>query len=205
MSSHSSPRKLSKTITALRETSASQPPRSSGAANAVADMALALAAFGPHARRVEQIFMQDPRPQDDSTALEGLKNIIDGMVEDGNRYTDPMRDTFARLGDKWSTLLLILLRLRPMRLCMLNKLVDLVSAEGVISRRILVSCLRALERNGLIERTDLGGKPRLIIYSLTPLGGDFVEAFRKLMRWTHDHLPEIRTARQRYAERYESA
>ena len=76
------------------------------------------------------------------------------MANDGAKREDPMREIFARLGDKWSMLILLLLRGGALRHSALKKLISVMAADEPISQRVLTLRLRALERDGLVARRD---------------------------------------------------
>jgi DNA-binding HxlR family transcriptional regulator len=105
----------------------------------------------------------------------------------------------ARLGDKWSPLLLLLLAKGSYRHATLRRLVSLVSAEGRISQRMLTLRLRSLERDGLVSREIIDTHPPGVRYALTPLGRGLVEQYESLMEWTRQHSATIRDARAAFA------
>ena len=99
---------------------------------------------------------------------------------------------FSRVGEKWSVLLIMLLRDRSRRSNELKRMV------GGISQRMLTLTLRGLERDGLIMRTVYPTVPPRVDYELTPLGHELSEPVRALGEWAHKHQAEIETARQSY-------
>lgn len=131
--------------------------------------------------------------------LERLRTMVESMARDGVRRDDPMRELFARAGDKWSMLLLLLLHTGSYRHSVLRRLVSTVGSEGRISQRMLTLRLRALERDGLIERTTISAQPPGVEYALTPLGVGLVQQLAAVMQWIRDHQAEIRSARERFA------
>jgi DNA-binding HxlR family transcriptional regulator len=131
-------------------------------------------------------------------ALERLQAMVRNMARDGTRREDPMRELFARIGDKWSMLLLHLLRTGNYRHAVLRRLVSAVGNEGRISQRMLTLRLRALERDGLIGRHIVPGHPPGVEYALSELGRLLLEQLDGVMQWIRDHLSEIRLARQRF-------
>src|SRR6476646_3846105 len=70
----------------------------------------------------------------------------------------------ARIGDKWSVLIVSRLGARPMRFNELKREI------GGISQRMLTLTLRGLERDGLITRTIFPTLPPRADYELTPPG-----------------------------------
>jgi len=134
----------------------------------------------------------------DAVVRERLRAVVRSMAEDGARRDDPIRGVFARLGDKWSPLLLLLLAIADFRHATLRRLVGLISPDGAISQRMLTLRLRALERDGLVRREILPGKPPGARYALTPAGRGLAGQIESLMAWTRRHAADIRRARAGY-------
>ena len=80
-------------------------------------------------------------------------------------------DVLARVGDKWSVLVVSRLGEGPLRFNELRRSI------GGISQRMLTLTLRGLERDGLVTRTVFPTIPPRVDYALTPLGrklGDYL-------------------------------
>jgi DNA-binding HxlR family transcriptional regulator len=135
---------------------------------------------------------------DTAQALAKLQAMVRAMARDGTRREDPMRELFARVGDKWSMLLLHLLRTGSYRHAVLRRLVSAVGIEGRISQRMMTLRLRALERDGLIVREVTSSHPPGVEYALTELGTRLLEQLDGVMQWIRDNLAEIRLARERF-------
>ena len=75
-------------------------------------------------------------------------------------------DVLARIGDKWSVLVVTRLGDKPMRFNELRRSI------GGISQRMLTLTLRGLERDGLVTRTVFPTIPPRVDYALTQLGRD---------------------------------
>jgi DNA-binding HxlR family transcriptional regulator len=131
-------------------------------------------------------------------ALAQLGAMVRNMAADGVRREDPMREVFARMGDKWSTLLLLLLRTGNYRHAVLRRLVSAVGSEGRISQRMLTLRLRGLERDGLIVRRTISTQPPGVEYGLSELGAGLVLQLDTMMQWVRTHIEEIRRARQEF-------
>jgi len=135
-------------------------------------------------------------------ALAQLGAMVRNMAADGVRREEPMREVFARIGDKWSTLLLLLLllllRTGNYRHAVLRRLVGAVGSEGRISQRMLTLRLRALERDGLIARRTISTQPPGVEYGLTELGSGLLQQIDIMMQWVRTHIAEIRRARQEF-------
>ncbi|MGM4885244.1 winged helix-turn-helix transcriptional regulator [Tardiphaga sp. 20_F10_N6_6] len=98
----------------------------------------------------------------------------------------------ARVGDKWSVLVIMLLGEGPRRFNELKRMV------GGISQRMLTLTLRGLERDGLVTRTVFPTVPPRVDYELTDLGRGLSDPVIKLGAWAQQHLPDIDTARKKF-------
>jgi DNA-binding HxlR family transcriptional regulator len=103
-----------------------------------------------------------------------------------------VREVLSRVGDKWSALLVNLLRDGPRRFNELRR-----SIEG-ISQRMLTLTLRELERDGLVLRTVYPTVPPRVEYELSALGKTLIEPIRALAEWAETHRHDIQAARIRY-------
>ena len=101
----------------------------------------------------------------------------------------------ARVGEKWSVLIIIMLADRPRRFS------DLKRAIGGISQRMLTLCLRGLERDGLVKRTVFPVVPPRVEYELTALGQSLREPVTQLANWAKSHLAELDAARAEFDRR----
>jgi DNA-binding HxlR family transcriptional regulator len=120
------------------------------------------------------------------------------MGQDSMDRRAPVREVLARLGDKWSPLLLIVLEIGEFRHTTLRRLVSRLSHEGRISQRMLTLRLRSLERDGLIERRVLGARPPKVSYAITELGRGLLTHIDTVITWTHAHTQQINAARERF-------
>ncbi len=103
-----------------------------------------------------------------------------------------VREVLSRVGDKWSVLVVVLLKEGPQRFSELRR-----SIEG-ISQRMLTHTLRSLERDGLIKRTVYPTVPPRVDYELTRLGATLLEPVAALAAWADAHRTEIQAARARF-------
>src|ERR1700682_3785423 len=103
----------------------------------------------------------------------------------------------ARVGDKWSVFVIMLLGEGPRRFNELKRMV------GGISQRMLTLTLRGLERDGLVTRTVFPTIPPRVDYELTDLGRGLSKPVEALGRWAADHQPEIESARAKFDGRNE--
>jgi DNA-binding HxlR family transcriptional regulator len=106
--------------------------------------------------------------------------------------TCPVRDVLSRVGDKWSVLVVALLRDGPMRFSELRRAID------GISQRMLTLTLRGLERDGLVTRTVTPTTPPRVDYGLTDLGRTLLGPILQLARWAEKNRAAIQAARSRF-------
>jgi DNA-binding HxlR family transcriptional regulator len=100
----------------------------------------------------------------------------------------------ARVGDKWTVLIVVLLGDGPKRFNEIKRMV------GGISQRMLTFTLRGLERDGLVTRTVFPTTPPRVEYELTALGSTLWKAVEPLSSWARTHLSEILTSRKQFDE-----
>ena len=98
----------------------------------------------------------------------------------------------ARIGEKWSMLVVMLLRDGPRRFN------DIKRNTTGISQQMLTRTLRGLERDGMVTRTIFPTSPPQVEYSLTTLGHSMSEPVLAFGEWVRSHLGEFDAARLRY-------
>ena len=106
-------------------------------------------------------------------------------------------DVLARVGDKWSVLVVSRLGAGAMRFNELRRSI------GGISQRMLTLTLRGLERDGLVTRTVFPTIPPRVDYELTDLGRGLSKPVEALGKWAFEHLVEIEGAREKFDGRNE--
>jgi DNA-binding HxlR family transcriptional regulator len=147
---------------------------------------------------VARILRKAGAADDLEPVLASLQGLIGRMERFDGRRDGPVREVMARLGDRWSTLLLMVLSAGSFRHATLRRLVGALSAEQAISQRMLTLRLRALERDGFVARTVTDSVPPRVDYALTPLGRDFVVKIDGLLRWIETHSDAIRESRRAF-------
>jgi DNA-binding HxlR family transcriptional regulator len=101
----------------------------------------------------------------------------------------------ARVGHKWSVLIVSLLGDGPRRFNEIKRMV------GGISQRMLTLTLRGLERDGLVTRTIFPTVPPRVDYELTDLGRSLLIPVEALGSWAREQQPQIQAAQQRFDDR----
>ena len=98
----------------------------------------------------------------------------------------------ARVGDKWSILVVSRLGRQPMRFNELRRNI------GGISQRMLTLTLRGLERDGLVTRTVFATVPPRVDYALTPLGCSLLKPVNALSDWALANKARLAEARHKF-------
>ncbi|HEX4829220.1 MAG TPA: helix-turn-helix domain-containing protein [Xanthobacteraceae bacterium] len=101
-------------------------------------------------------------------------------------------EVLARVGDKWTVLVVSTLGEGPKRFNELRR------ALGSISQRMLTLTLRCLERDGLVTRTVFPTIPPRVDYALTKLGHSLLEPVSSLGLWARQNRSAIHDARRRF-------
>ena len=126
------------------------------------------------------------------------RNDTDEVVAKYNVYLKdcPARLIFDRLADKWSLLIVKVLKQGPCRFNQLRR-----EIEG-ISQKALSQTLHKLERDGLVNRKAFPTVPVTVEYSLTDLGGTLPELIEPLVSWSETHIEKVLCAQLRYDKRH---
>ncbi|MGB7241651.1 MAG: helix-turn-helix domain-containing protein [Sulfitobacter sp.] len=101
----------------------------------------------------------------------------------------PIRTVLAQIGDKWSLLVILMLRDGEYRFSAIQR------AIPDISQRMLTQTLRKLERDGLVRRTVTPSIPPRVDYAITDLGQSLFEPIGAMAQWAVEKQPEIVEAR----------
>ena len=104
-------------------------------------------------------------------------------------------EVLARVGDKWTVLVVSLLGGGPMRFSELRRAVD------GISQKMLTTTLRLLERDGFCTRKVFPTVPPRVEYELTALGRDLLVPVKALADWAIANRERLDAARRRFDAR----
>src|SRR4051794_33754463 len=99
-------------------------------------------------------------------------------------------EVLARVGDKWTVLVVSVLGDGPKRFNELRR------ALGSISQRMLTLTLRGLERDGLVTRTVFPTIPPRVDYELTELGRSLLAPVSGLDLWARQNRAAMAEARR---------
>lgn len=105
---------------------------------------------------------------------------------------EAVNSVLARVGDKWSVLIVMTLAHGPQRFNELKRQI------GSISQRMLTLTLRGLERDGLVKRTVFPTIPPRVDYELTDLGHSLRQPIEALGNWAFDNYGCIASAREAF-------
>lgn len=105
-----------------------------------------------------------------------------------------LADILARIGDKWTVMLVGALSDGPVRYNALRRIIP------GISQRMLTLSLKGLVQDGLVTRTLYPTIPPRVDYELTGLGHTLVGPLTILLDWVRTHRPAIDTARAVYRD-----
>ncbi len=129
------------------------------------------------------------KPGHTDVPASGPLNGYDGAESEGCRMVNSV---LARVGDKWSLLVVMFLSDGSKRFSELKRMI------GGISQRMLTLTLRGLERDGLVTRTVTPTIPPRVDYELTSLGRSLQGHAVALAGWAHGNGAAIAEARRRF-------
>lgn len=104
----------------------------------------------------------------------------------------PSRLVLQRIGDKWTPLIFQALKGGARRFGEIRQAVDGVSPK------VLTQSLRALERDGLVDREVFAEVPVRVEYRLTALGEGLLGPLDAVRIWAEAHAAQILAARDAY-------
>lgn len=131
-------------------------------------------------------------------AGEGIAALAAEMAEHGRDREAPVRAVMGLLGDRWTTLILLVLATGEWRHADLRRVTAQLSAEQAISQRVLTLKLRALERDGFVARSVSPDVPPRVSYRLTALGEGLHAQARAMIDWVNSQAPAIAAARSAF-------
>jgi len=112
------------------------------------------------------------------------------------RIESLVTELIGRVADKWTMLILeVLAEKGTLRFTRLSE------AIGDISQKMLTQTLRAMERDGLVERTIYPVVPPKVEYKLTELGFTLGAAFCGVWVWAAENLARVEEARAVFDDR----
>ena len=98
----------------------------------------------------------------------------------------PVRNILDRFGDKWSTLVILILgNYDTLRFNELQKMI------GSISQKMLTVTLKKLETDGLVTRKVYAQVPPKVEYSLTDLGLSLLPKLESLVKCANENMHQI--------------
>lgn len=132
------------------------------------------------------------KPLQEGTFLEQRHSDVTAGGGYHSENCEKVSGILARIGDKWSVLVVMLLSDGPLRFNELKRKI------GGVSQRMLTLTLRGLERDGLVKRTVYATIPPRVEYQLTDLGRSLQEPVRNLGQWAVANGEEIHAARKSF-------
>ena len=109
-----------------------------------------------------------------------------------------VREFLARIGDKWSILLIAMLARTPQKRARFSELQRMIDG---ISQRMLTTTLRNLERDGFVSREIFPEVPPRVEYELTSLGVRLLKPMDQLVHWFGSNWASIKEARASFDTR----
>ena len=99
----------------------------------------------------------------------------------------PVETTLLLIGDKWKVLIL-----RDL-LAGTKRFGELKSSLGTISQKVLTQNLRAMEADGLVERTVYAEVPPRVEYTLAQLGKSLEPILKSMWNWGIEYKEGIKS------------
>ena len=116
---------------------------------------------------------------------------METMIGDVLNPECPSRLVLTRLGDKWTMLIVIALSSG------VHRFSELRDRIAEVTPKVLTQSLRALERDGLVDRTVYAVVPPKVEYRLTELGQSLLQPIAAVQHWAEHNYGAIVKARHR--------
>lgn len=119
---------------------------------------------------------------------------IKDKIRDAHFPACPVRNVIARIGDRWSILVLLTLEsaAKPMRFKKIEQ------AIPDISQKMLTRTLRDLEADGFVTRHAYAEVPPRVEYELTERARTLTPLLNSLVAWAASNLSGIVRDREQY-------
>ena len=118
--------------------------------------------------------------------------VVTNLVPDVHNPACPTRVVLNRIGDRWTSLVVLNLLDGPLRFTRLR------AAIGGVAPKVLTQTLRAMERDGLLHRTVHAEVPPRVDYELTALGRSLSTPIQAITDWAEAHVTDVEAARAEY-------
>ncbi len=112
----------------------------------------------------------------------------------------PTRHVISRIGDKWTILIITALDLDGTL-----RFTQIRDRVGGITKKVLTTALRALERDGLVHRDAIPTVPVTVEYSLTDFGRSLASVATHIREWSFANIDRLMSENSAYDARRESA
>ena len=123
------------------------------------------------------------------------KNKYVRVIDASHADCHALAETLARIGDKWTVMVVGTLQDGPLRYNEIHRIVD------GISQRMLTLTLKGLEQDGLVTRTMFPTIPPRVDYELTKLGRKLIVPLKALSKWARENRPAMLAAREAFQRR----
>jgi DNA-binding HxlR family transcriptional regulator len=115
----------------------------------------------------------------------------DRAGDDSFRPGSATRCVLDRVADKWTVLILSILRSGPQHFLKLHRSI------GDVSRKVLTESLRRVERDGLIKRGPRK-ESSTVVYSLSESGRSLCAPIDALRRWAEQNADLVQKSQRAY-------
>lgn len=135
-------------------------------------------------RRISSLSLADYKLQ--ATLSDAARGHDNGLMRTPDASTGALDHALARIGDRWSLLVVEAL------LAGAQRFTELEAAVPGIATNVLAQRLKQLERDAIIVAVPYSNRPLRFSYELTLRGRDLAGALRLLAQWgaSHDGLAD---------------
>lgn len=127
-----------------------------------------------------------------------LRRIATSVLAYGDRRDSPIPSLLSHVGNYWRSAIIVMLHFEALRPSAIRNLLAAIKPDHPISQRMLTLNLRALERDGVIQRAELDVGRAHVEYGLTPLGRRLGDALLMLIDLGEQCAVAVNAAREHF-------
>ena len=114
------------------------------------------------------------------------------MKKNNIKISNPIKIVMQLVGAKWKILIVSELLEREKRFSELKKALNCTS-------KVLISCLKEMEENGLVVREEENSSDRVVYYYLTDLGYTMRPIVESMQKWGREYK-KLKKLQEKYIE-----
>lgn len=131
-----------------------------------------------------------------------FQRIATLLMRYGENRDSPIQSMLGHIGNYWRSGIVVMLRPNPLRPSAIRNILTSLTPDRPISQRMLTLSLRALERDGIIEREVYQTGRAHVEYRLTRLGFALGTLLLQIVELSEENFATIAASRKHFDARH---